>query len=370
VGVEEKSKSGKRAMKKDTSRLKSKKEGAIFFSHSTADQELVIGIKRLISKNIPETNKIFVSSDGQSIRYGRNWLSEIEFALKTCDIMFAFVSNSSIASPWLHYEVGYVSARNIPVVPICISGFDISMLPFPIKMSHGFEFDSSDSLNKILLLLKEHVGINSSKRFTKNEFNSLGKRNKVSKVFGFSRNAHLIERIKVSLDQQDTFPPEKYRESFSHIGLQTRFNHIGDSNRKLFEIDSYGIKFIKDDEFKTATFESIGSQATILSKVIGTMKKNDLIKDNIKSIQFILNGAVSKELDPLRFAAKVENTDINLFENNQYEYKGIVFAIYINPFNSKFKNLELNVYKIDGSSDLKKVGVLLDYMLEKGILYL
>lgn len=348
---------------------KKKQQITIFFSHSTIDHKIVVGIKDLISKHIPTINKIFVSSDGQSIRYGKNWLSEIEKALNTCDIMFAFVSNSSIASPWLHYEIGYVSARKKPVVPICINGFEISALPFPIKMNHGFEFNSPDSLNKIVLLLKEHLNIQSNKVFGKRDYNFLSKKLLKRKSFAFCKHAHLIERIEVCMEKQDPFPVEKYQDAFTSINLQTRVNRIGDESRNLFEIDTFGIKFIKDDYFSSMTFECIADQIGTLSKIISQMKKNALMNDNLKQIQLSFNSAINKDRDKLQFSAKIEKTKINLSDNYQLEYQGIVFVIAHNPFSNRTRQIEINIYKLEDISDFKKLGKLIDYLFEKEILY-
>jgi TIR domain len=345
------------------------KNKIIFFSHSIQDKNLVIGIKNVIRKKISKSHKIFVSSDGQSIRYGRNWISEIEKALINCDIMFAFVSNASIASPWLHYEVGYVASRNKPVIPVCINGFDISLLPFPIKIYQGFNFDSSDSLNKIIVLLQEHLGIKPIKKVTSQDFQSLTRAIHNRNFDGFSRHSHLIERVSVQFAKQQIHPLEKYQEVFQSLTLPFRTNRIGDVNRKLYEIDTYGIKFIKDDGFQGVFFELIPRQIKNMVKIILKMNKIGILDEGIKYIKLKMDGSVSREIDNLIFLTKLKNTKVQFHDDKQLKYKDLIFTVYEGSL-ANGSSLEINIYDLKSIKEINVIGELVDYLFLKEIIYI
>ena len=52
-----------------------------FFSHSSRDKEALGRLKDLFVEKTGGTIEIFLSSDGQSIKFGRNWVHRIEEAL-------------------------------------------------------------------------------------------------------------------------------------------------------------------------------------------------------------------------------------------------------------------------------------------------
>ena len=53
----------------------------LFFSHSSKDSKVLSKLKDLILEKCNNSINIFLSSDGESIPFGRNWIHEIEDAL-------------------------------------------------------------------------------------------------------------------------------------------------------------------------------------------------------------------------------------------------------------------------------------------------
>ncbi|MTV80710.1 toll/interleukin-1 receptor domain-containing protein, partial [Streptococcus pneumoniae] len=49
----------------------------VFFSHSSLDKEIAKSLKDKLIEYTGGTVQIFVSSDGESIPFGKNWLSTI-----------------------------------------------------------------------------------------------------------------------------------------------------------------------------------------------------------------------------------------------------------------------------------------------------
>lgn len=122
----------------------------IFFSHSSRDAAPLARLKELFVAKTGGTIDVFLSSDGQSIPLGRNWVHRIEEALAECRIMMAFLSPFSIQSNWLYFEAGFVYSKNIEVIPLGFLGVDLNSLHLHLSLLQGFNITSSDGLDNII----------------------------------------------------------------------------------------------------------------------------------------------------------------------------------------------------------------------------
>ena len=62
----------------------------------------------------------FVAHD--QIRPSRAWQSEIERALRSCDLLVAYVSPDFSGSDWTEQEVGWALGRDLVVIPVSVDG--------------------------------------------------------------------------------------------------------------------------------------------------------------------------------------------------------------------------------------------------------
>ena len=131
----------------------------IFFSHSSLDSDRIKPIKEYILNKTGNAINIFMSSDGASIPFGKNWLKEIEDALTNCKIMFVWITPNALKSNWLYFESGYVYSRGIKVVPIGFDGIKLEDFPAPLNVLQGFNINSSASLNNILGIINKEFGL-------------------------------------------------------------------------------------------------------------------------------------------------------------------------------------------------------------------
>ena len=67
----------------------------VFFSHSSKDKDLLALLKEKTLLKTSDTINIFLSSDGESIPFGQNWVHKIEKGLNSAKIMFVFISPKS-----------------------------------------------------------------------------------------------------------------------------------------------------------------------------------------------------------------------------------------------------------------------------------
>lgn len=54
----------------------------VFFSHSSSDGPTLARLRDVFVRKTGGTLEIFLSSDGQSIPFGRNWVHRVEEALR------------------------------------------------------------------------------------------------------------------------------------------------------------------------------------------------------------------------------------------------------------------------------------------------
>ena len=68
------------------------KKETIFFSHSSRDKKAMNYLKTIIDEKTSGILNIFLSSDGESIPFGTNWIHSIEQGLNEAIIMYVFIT--------------------------------------------------------------------------------------------------------------------------------------------------------------------------------------------------------------------------------------------------------------------------------------
>jgi hypothetical protein len=131
----------------------------VFFSHSSLDKDRLFPIRNHILEGTGNAIEIFMSSDGASIPFGKNWLSEIERALHDCRLMFVWVTPNSLRSNWIYFESGCAYSREIKVVPIGYDGIKLEELAPPLSILQGFNIVSPASLNNIVTIINREFGL-------------------------------------------------------------------------------------------------------------------------------------------------------------------------------------------------------------------
>lgn len=103
----------------------------IFLSHSSHDREVAVSLKEVLATHTQGQIEWWLSSDGQSIRGGKNWRAEVEKALRQCSLIFILFTASSQNSAWVQFEAGFAEALGKDIVPIALPGFDVDGIPGP-----------------------------------------------------------------------------------------------------------------------------------------------------------------------------------------------------------------------------------------------
>lgn len=87
----------------------------VFISHTSAHRAEVGEIARGLDRF---AFSCFVAHD--AIEPSRSWQDVIELALRTCDVLLAYVTNDFSSSRWCDQEVGWALGREIVVIPLKI----------------------------------------------------------------------------------------------------------------------------------------------------------------------------------------------------------------------------------------------------------
>jgi len=106
-----------------------------------------------------------MSSDGQSIPFGSNWVHKIENDLNSASIMFVFVTPDSIISNWIYFEAGFAYSKGIEVIPVGI-GIDIALLKAPLNLLQGFNIASGDGLNNFISVVNKKLDYHFEDKFS------------------------------------------------------------------------------------------------------------------------------------------------------------------------------------------------------------
>ncbi len=173
----------------------------IFFSHSSKDKDLILPIKNKIENITANVIDIFMSSDGQSIPFGHNWVHKIEEGLNRTQIMFVFVTPTSINSSWIYFETGFAYSKNVQVIPVGL-GVNIGSLNPPLNLLQGFDITSYESLNNFISIINKKFELSFKESFNLEDYNNIlnissaqSQAYNLSKIFKYAKTeiGHYIE---------------------------------------------------------------------------------------------------------------------------------------------------------------------------------
>ena len=208
----------------------------IFFSHSSKDRDAILSIKNKLDTATGSVLDIFMSSDGQSIPFGTNWIHKIEEGLQSAKIMFVFVTEVSVASGWIYFEAGFAYSKGIQVVPVGI-GIDIGTLKAPLNLLQGFNITSEDSLNNFITIINRTFDYRFQEAFDKNDYLDVMKLSTANgnNVVKFEK---IVRQAECSIYSNQTSNGEK-----KEYDLELCFNNI------MNYLDKQSIQYSRDNKY-------------------------------------------------------------------------------------------------------------------------
>ena len=208
----------------------------IFFSHSSKDKEIVQSVKNKLDKATGGVMDIFMSSDGQSIPFGTNWIHKVEEGLKSATIMFVFVTENSVSSGWIYFEAGYAYSKGIQVIPVGI-GVDIGALKAPLNLLQGFNILFEDSLNNFITIINRTFDYRFESAFEHNDYLDVI-RNLSSESNDTAKFEEIVAKAECDIYGEQTVNGEKVK-----YNIEKFFNDI------VCYLETNHIPFSRDDKY-------------------------------------------------------------------------------------------------------------------------
>ena len=174
----------------------------VFFSHSSHDQGSLARLKELFIAKTGGSIDVFLSSDGQSIPFGRNWVYSVEQALDQAKLMLVFITPNSVRSNWLYFESGYAYSKGLRVVPVGLFGIDLSSVPPPLSLLQGFNVTSEAGLGNIIAVVNDVFGHKHSETFSAEDYYSLSIGANVGTGTQLGIHAPMVDQICLSIEKQ------------------------------------------------------------------------------------------------------------------------------------------------------------------------
>lgn len=256
----------------------------IFFSHSSKDKDLILSIKDKVDKLTGGVMDIFMSSDGQSIPFGTNWVHKIEEGLQAAKIMFVFVTENSISSGWIYFEAGYAYSKGIQVIPVGI-GVDIGSLKAPLNLLQGFNVLSEDSLNNFITIINKTFDYHFDGVMEFSDYLEIIK-NLSSEAFNTSKFEEIVGKAEFEVYGEQTVNGEKVKYDIDKF-FNNMVNHLEINQIPFSRDDNYnsegtvcivsnGVKMIYRKEMTTTS--SICSTRDRCAKIVFSVSPYNFLK--------------------------------------------------------------------------------------------
>jgi TIR domain len=118
----------------------------MFISHVNEDARIAAKLKEIIEREFLGLPKVYVSSDGETIAAGEDWLNALDLTLRETELLLVLCSPNSIRRPWINFELGAAWMLKVPIIPICHSGLMPRDLPIPLSLRQGISLSNSEHL--------------------------------------------------------------------------------------------------------------------------------------------------------------------------------------------------------------------------------
>lgn len=167
----------------------------LFLSHAVKDSRSVGLLKDRLVALTNGAIDIFVSSDGQSLPFGRNWVHQTEEALDRAKLMFTFLSPSALQSRWVSFESGFAYAKGIRVVPVGILGVDLASVGPPLGLLQGFNIASAPAMNNLVKIINDTFQYSCKEAMTAEDYQKIFLDNRARANSLFGKYSELIDEV-------------------------------------------------------------------------------------------------------------------------------------------------------------------------------
>jgi len=128
----------------------------LFISHISEDKAVAATVK-LMLKELFNDLTVFVSSDHESIRSGKDWHGAIIDALKSSGAVIVLCHAASVDRPWINYEAGIGDGTGALVLPLTIRGFAKGDVSLPLSRKQARDSSDTDDVKALVRDIGEHL---------------------------------------------------------------------------------------------------------------------------------------------------------------------------------------------------------------------
>ncbi len=269
----------------------------VFLSHSSEDLSEVLCIVKILEKNGMDVLW------SEKLTPGHEYFKQIPFYIEQAHLFIPLITQSSSERGWVHQEIGYAYAMNIPVVPVVIDGSDpigfmgkihaIKLKKDPLERLEQLKFENFDHQEKhqeFPALYRRAAVMEKRAEMIRQYANKLAQLNRfgIVRQKGGLSSFHIPDRHIDNSVWQDRYYPEK--RGSNHKQLQH------DERRALQEhVEQKGCRLIVNPAYVINNRSVISAKSRIqqLIKFLESMPDNQVViaiengKRNVESLTLV-----------------------------------------------------------------------------------
>jgi hypothetical protein len=333
----------------------------VFFSHSAKDAEPLRRLKDRFQELTSETLEVFLSSDGQSIRLGKNWIARVEAALTDAKLMFVFLTPNSVGSSWVYFEAGHAYSKGIDIVPVGLFGVDVGKIPPPLSFLQGFNVTSHESLNNLISKANELTGANHRGRFEEKDFNALQAAGPVEAARILGKHTDAIEELRLVRRVKEEPDDRRAIAQFLH-DLPEIASYTSDN----YSAPGVLIQHMGDLVFAGIDPKLVHVALPYAERVLENA--GQWSNQPIEPLRIVMTHDVQSEAKPHKFLARLHGTEVIRDGAGLLTFRGLRFALG-NEVNGKRSSPTVYIYSAGTSHADPRVGEIIDLLFESKVFF-
>ena len=130
----------------------------VFISFIHEEQRYAECVQRFIKAVLGDAVGAFLSSDTWQVYAGERWLDRILEELRTARIVVLMLSPESVKRPWVNFEAGAATIKNVVIIPVCFGGMSKGALPKPYSNYQAVDLMDHDDQHYLVNSIAHHLG--------------------------------------------------------------------------------------------------------------------------------------------------------------------------------------------------------------------
>jgi hypothetical protein len=347
----------------------------IFFSHSSLDKRQLGRLKEVFCAKTGGAIDVFLSSDGQSIPLGTNWVYRVQEGLESAALMLVFITPNSVGSSWIYFEAGFSYAKQIRVIPIGFLGFDLLRVGHPLSLLQGFNITSGDTLNNLIALANDQFKHTHPLAFLPSDYDNIVGAGAARVTGPFREILQHIEDIRVEFNMRDSGLKAELGRLIGDISVLLRNASIEHQTGESF-IRMRGLMIYVEQGVLPAPLKMI-ADATAIHVTLPTLVKiiTSIRNDGVRGASFyftLVSGLEVAEKD-FKITARLYDSEIRLPPDGGLLFRNFSFTTgHYHSFTGRTverSNAYVGITPIGEEFNTEDAASLLKLLLRNNIIY-